>query len=407
MQPLPEPIESTRGGNRVSISHGIDGTEANFYAVPFGLTREDDPITYDVLRGTKESPDLQETVENVPVNIEDETPNFLKNPVRNMRVTLSRSRLLARKGAQHLLERITDGGWTDSVHVPMEHTDRIFWQAVMRQNTVIPPLRRLTLRQYIRVLMYGEAVQMGAAAGVIGRPYIEFFSDPFIIGLEDENANVMLHILEQMAEGGLPQEYYVFNTGGVGADTNEAASGSRYKKIPRELTLMLQEALLREAVKFEYDPTLRSDVAVAVVNLQGDEVLNLRTEWLPREIYGEAEYVKRIVELSRRRYYSRDAEDKAGILRYTKVTNRLFDFADIPTPETERELARLLSFYWHVDQAHDSLPELALHRGEGRQPDPDILQALQQMHEAALEKGLQLTQESWSALEALGIRRQT
>ena len=407
LQPLPQPIESIRGGHRVSISHGIDGTEANFYAVPFGLTREDDPITYDVLRGTKEAPNLQETVENVPVNTKDETPNYLKNPVRNMRVTLSRSRLLARKEAQHLLERITDGRWTDSVHIPMEHTDRIFWQAVMRQNTVVPPLRRLTLRQYIRVLMYGEAVQMGAAAGVIGRPYVEFFSDPFIIGLEDENANVMLHILEEMADGGLPQEYYVFNTGGVGADTNEAASGPRYKKIPRELTLMLQEALLREAVKFEHDPTLRSDVAVAVVDLQGKEVVNLRTEWLPREIYGEAEYVKRIVELSRRRYYSRDAEDKAGILRYTKVTNRLFDFADIPIPETERELARLLSFYWHVDQAHDSLPDLALHSGEGKKPDPDILQALQQVHEAVLENGLQLTQESQSALEALGIRRQT
>ena len=182
LQPLPQPIESIRGGHRVSISHGIDGTEANFYAVPFGLTREDDPITYDVLRGTKEAPNLQETVENVPVNTKDETPNYLKNPVRNMRVTLSRSRLLARKEAQHLLERITDGRWTDSVHIPMEHTDRIFWQAVMRQNTVVPPLRRLTLRQYIRVLMYGEAVQMGAAAGVIGRPYVEFFSDPFIIG---------------------------------------------------------------------------------------------------------------------------------------------------------------------------------------------------------------------------------
>ena len=31
------------------------------------------------------------------------------------------------------------------------------------------------------------------------------------------------------------------------------ASLSNYKKIPRELTLMLQEALLRDAVKFEFD----------------------------------------------------------------------------------------------------------------------------------------------------------
>ena len=33
-----------------SIPYGIYGTENSFYAVPFGLTKEDDPITYDVLR---------------------------------------------------------------------------------------------------------------------------------------------------------------------------------------------------------------------------------------------------------------------------------------------------------------------------------------------------------------------
>ena len=201
---------------------------------------------------------------------------------------------------------------------------------------------------------------------------MEYFSDPFIIGLEDENANLMYQILHEINQGGLPQEYYVFNTGGVGANTNEEASGATYKKIPRELTLMLQEALLREAVRFEYDAPLGSDIAVAVVNLQGEMVLDLHTEWLPSVIYGEAEYARRIVELRRRRYYSRDAQDKAGILRYTKVTDDLLDIADIPHPTDERELAWLLSFYWHVDGAYNSLPELALHLEEGRKPGPKL-----------------------------------
>ena len=43
--------------------------------------------------------------------------------------------------------------------------------------------------------------------------------------------------------------------------------------------------------------------------------------------------------MSRRRYYSRDAQDKAGILRYTKVTDNILDIADIPPPTNERELA--------------------------------------------------------------------
>jgi hypothetical protein len=403
LQPLDEPIETIRGGNRVRISHGIDGTENNLYAVPFGLTREDDPITYDVVRGTKEAPNPQETLENVPVNIEDFTPNYLENPVRNMRMILSRSRLLKRKGSQDLLATITGGKLRDAVHIPMQYTDRVFWQAVMRQNTVIPPLRQLELAQYIRVLMYGEAVQMGAAVGAIGRPYVEYFSDPFIIGLEDENANVMHYILQQMQQGGQPQHYYVFNTGGVGADTNDEASGPKYRKIPRELTLTLQEALLRQAVKFEYDAVLGSNIAVAVVNKQGEEVLDLRKEWLPTNIYGEEEYSRRVLQLRHRRYYGLDAQDKAGILRYTKVTEALIDLGDIPDPSNERELAWLLSFYWKVDQAYNSLPELAKHLGEGHPPMPHLLRSLYQKYLAGLANGLELSTDGRWALEDLGI----
>jgi len=403
LQPLAQPVEVNRQGKKVRITHGIDGTENNFYAMPFGLNQEEDPITYEAVRGTKEVPNDQETLENVPVNVQEATPNYLLNPVRNMRVTLSRPRLIARKNAQHLIETITEGGLSDSVHVPMENTDRIFWQAVMRQNTVIPPLRRLNMEQYIRVLMYGEAVQMGAAVGAIGRPYVEYFSDPFIIGLEDDNASLLHNILREIEKGGMGQEYYVFNTGGVGADSNDEASGAKYRKIPRELTLLLQEALLREAVIFEHDETLGSDIAVAVVNAQGETVLDLREGWIPKEIYGEDDYAARMRELSRRRYYSRDSQDKAGILRYTKVQDAMIDMADIPSPIEERELAWLLSFYWHVDQAYNTLPELVARLGEGRRPSAGRMAAIQSMYEAGLSQGLELSESGQAALEQVGI----
>ena len=403
LQPLAEPLETTRGENRLRISHGIDGTENNFYAVPFGLTHEDDPITYDVVRGTKDQPNPQETLENVPVNIEDFTPNYLENPVRNMRMILSRSRLLARKGTGQLLSVMTEGNLTDAVHVPMRYTEQVFFQAVMRQNTVVPPLRRLALEQYIRVLMYGEAVQMGAAIGAIGRPYVEYFSDPFIIGLEDDNANLMYYILQQMERGGLPHRYYVFNTGGIGADSDEQASGAKYKKIPRELTLMLQEALLREAIKFQYDATLGSEVAVAIVDQSGREAMDLRQVWLPINIYGEAEYTRRVAELRCRRYYGRDAEDKAGILRYTKVTEALIDLDDIPDPANERELAWLLSFFWNVDQAYNSLSELAQHLDQGHRPMPHLRRELRRKYEMGVGNGLTLPSQAQTELHTLGI----
>ena len=404
LQPLDEPIPSLLHGSSAVISHAIDGTENNFYAVPFGLTREDDPITYDVLRGAPGVTTADETLENVPVKVESQEPNYLENPVRNMRMILSRRGLLQRKGAQGLIGKITDGRLSDSVHVPMESTNRVFWQEVMRQNTVIPPLRRLSLEQYIRVLMYGEAVQMGAAIGAIGRPYVEYFSDPFIIGLEDENANLLYHVLQQLAWGGMPQQYYAFNTGGVGADTNEEASGSRYLKIPRELTMLLQEALLRNAVKFEYDGVLRSEVAVAVMDADGNEVLDLREKWLPINIYGEEDYAARVRELMHRRYFGRDQQDKAGILRYTKVVNTVLDITDIPAPANERELAWLLCFYWSLDQAYETLASASAHRSEGMRPVAYQLNELQRKYREGLQSGLALDAASLRSLAELGLR---
>ncbi len=401
LQAFAQPAEVVRNGTKMVLTHGIDGTENNFYAVPFGLTYEDDPITYDVLRGTSDAPNTGETLENVVVDAATGVPDYLQNPVRNMRMILSRPGLLKRKGVDGLIGAITGGRLQNSVHVPMEDTDRVFWQAVMRQNTIIPPLRRLGLTQFVRVLMYGEAVQMGAAVGAIGRPYVEYFSDPFIIGLEDDNANIMHDILHEMEKGGQPQHYYVFNTGGVGADTNDEAKGAKYKKIPRELTLMLQEALLRDAVRFEYDPVLRSDIAVGIQNVKGEMVVDLSQEWLPRLIYGDAEYAERILELRRRRYYGRDAEDKAGILRYTKVANHIMDVDDIPAPSDERELSWLFSFYWGLDRAYNSIPELADHLAEGQQPEPGLNAQLIGSYREGVSRGMALSDAGKQVLQGL------
>mgnify|MGYP001157194521 FL=1 len=398
LQPLKDPVKVSKGGKQSTLYYGIDGTENNLYAMPFGLNHAEDPITFESVRGTQQDPNSEETLENVPVDLDSWTPNFLSNPVRNMRVTLSRTRLVARKGANDILEKITNGRETEGVHVPIEDTDQVFWQAVMRQNTVVPPLRRLSAEQYIRILMYGEAVQMGAAIGVIGRPYVEYFSDPFIIGLEDENANNLYAIVKKIEDGGLHQQYFVFNTGGVGADNNDEAIGAKYKKIPRELTLMLQEALLRDAVKFEWEPLLGSDIAVGIVDESGKEVIDLRSEWLPTNIYSADDYSQRITELSRRRFYGESSEDKAGILRYTKVLNGLYDLTDIPVPNNERELTWLLSFYWNVDQAYDTLADLDAHKTEGSAPSAAETQTLQDMYG---KSGLSLP---GAALASLGLK---
>ncbi|MDP7618672.1 MAG: hypothetical protein QF652_00275 [Dehalococcoidia bacterium] len=403
LQKTARPSRFSRNGKTIEITRTIDGTEDNFYAVPFRLDHTDDPITYDVLRGSADEPNPSEILENVPVSAESGTPNFFRNPVRNMRMILSRSRLVERRNASAVLEAITGGELDDSVHVPMEHMDRLIWQGVMRQNTVVPPLVRLTAEQYIRSLMFGEAVQTGAAAGAIGRPYVEYFSDPFIIGLEDDNANIMYRILREITEGGMDQEFYIFNTGGVGADSNDAMTGDGYRKITREVTLMLQEALLRNAVKFEHDSALGTDVAVAIVDASGGEVMDLRQDWLPKGIYGDAEYERRMKELKRKRYYGDDQEDRAGILRYTKVSTAIFDQKDIPVPSDERELAWLTSFYWHLEGAHETLAEASVNSTSGTAPSGADSEALSHAYRESAIQGLVLSAEAKAAAQRLGL----
>ena len=97
-------------------------------------------------------------------------------------------------------------------------------------------------------------------------------------------------------------------------------------------------------------------------------------------------------------------EDKAGILRYTKVVNGLYDLSDIPVPANERELAWLLSFFWNVDQAYNTIADLEAHRGEGSAPDATISQTLQEMYAKAVAGGLSLPAGSDAALGSLGIK---
>jgi hypothetical protein len=160
--------------------------------VPFGLNRDDNPITYDVVRGTEGESNPQESLENVVVDPSTGVPGYSQNPVRNMRMILPRSRPIERKGPR----------------------------------TCFPPLQ---------------------------------------------------------------------------------------------------------------------------INLQGEEILDLRKEWLPINIYGDADYTSRVVDL--RCYYGVSSEDKAGILRYTKATDAPIGLGDVPPPSNERELAWLLSFHWQVNNA--------------------------------------------------------
>ena len=166
--------------------------------------------------------------------------------------------------------------------------------------------------------------------------------------------------------------------------------------------MLLQEALLRNAVRFEYDGVLRSEVAVAVLDADGNEVVDLR-EWLPANIYGEADYANRVFELMHRRYYGRDQQDKAGILRYSKVVNTIIDLSDVPPPANERELSWLLSFYWSLDQCYETLSETAAHRSQGMRPVEYQLRELNRKYRDGVASGLSIDAAGRQRLVELGL----
>ena len=163
---------------------------------------------------------------------------------------------------------------------------------------------------------------------------------------------------------------------------------------------MLQEALLRDSVKFEFDNILNSDIAVAIIDAGGKEVFNLRDKWLPENIYGTKDYESRINSLKRNRYYG-DTNEASGILRYTKTNNAILDPNDIPPPVNEKELSSLLSFFWSLNYRTSTIKEFDTESSiqKATKPDSVILAKLCNLYKNSSESGILLSEKNKSILE--------
>ena len=95
--------------------------------------------------------------------------------------------------------------------------------------------------------------------------------------------------------------------------------------------------------------------------------------------------------------------DRAGILRYTKVRNDVYELTDIPVPSNEREMAWILSFFWNVDQAYGTIVELSDHLKEGCSPEDDIMDQLRTVIRQAFSNGVGLDKNSTQALNSIGL----
>ena len=86
------------------------------------------------------------------------------------------------------------------------------------------------------------------------------------------------------------------------------------------------------------------------------------------------------------------------------MVNTILDISDAPAPANERELSWLLSFYWSLDQAYETLTETAAHRFEGMRPVAYQIRELQRKCDAGLGSGLSLDDAARRSLGELGLR---
>jgi len=112
---------------------------------------------------------------------------------------------------------------------------------------------------------------------------------------------------------------------------------------------------------------------------------------------------KRVLALKRTRYYGENSQDRAGILRYTKVDESIFDLEDIPFPQNEREMAWILSFYWSLDRSYDEIALVLKNLNQGNVPRPEILITLSAKIKRAIDAGLVLPEEAYNTLNIMGL----
>jgi phosphoenolpyruvate carboxykinase (ATP) len=224
------------------------GTEEGFYIKTDGLRPEDQPTLY---YGIQEPRAL---MENVWVGPDREVDFDAHGISKNGRAIVWRSDIdLAG-------ERID----LDKVHM-------VFF--ITRNQTIVPPVARLTPEQGAAAFMLGESIKTSAAdPKAAGEPVREVGTNPFIVGSKDEEGNRFLEILERN-KGEI--QCFLLNTGKIGGPDGE------------KISLMTSQAIIREiargTVEWAPDADWGYEVATKVPGIDLEKLD-------PKKHYDEATY---------------------------------------------------------------------------------------------------------------------
>ena len=152
--------------------------------------------------------------------------------------------------------------------IDMPKANKIFF---ITRNPMTPPIARLTAKQAGVAFMLGESIKTSAAdPNAKGEPVREVGTNPFIVGSLDEEGNIFHKILSANPD----IECFLLNTGKVGI-------GAKARKIQILETVAILRALVREAIEWKYDETLRVEIPAKIddgVNIHEFEFQNYLTE---------------------------------------------------------------------------------------------------------------------------------
>jgi phosphoenolpyruvate carboxykinase (ATP) len=138
-----------------------------------------------------------------------------------------------------------------SRHIDVERVDNLI---LLTRGPLIPAIAKLTQEQAVALMILGQAMESSAGDPTkAGKIRTEFFYDPFVAGDRAEHANLFCELVE-----GLPHlQYYLLNTGGIGA-------GEEYRQIRLEHTLAILDSLLRGGLEDWVDSPSGFKVPAAV-----------------------------------------------------------------------------------------------------------------------------------------------
>ncbi|AGL01750.1 phosphoenolpyruvate carboxykinase (ATP) [Desulfoscipio gibsoniae] len=157
---------------------------------------------------------------------------------------------------------------------------------ITRHDKMVPPVAKLNPHQAAAFFMLGESVETSAGDPTkAGQSKREVGTNPFIVGLEGEEGNRLLEILEANPD----MECYLLNTGSIGMGGNRPGV-----KISIHASTTILKYIATGEIKWQTDPDWGYQIPEHIPELD-------MTVYDPRSYYTKEEYLSMVQQLREER----------------------------------------------------------------------------------------------------------